>query len=262
MLKCYQGRRRRPACIKQDSGIACADDCPDCCDNDHGGQDGLRKSESVEIEEQIYYCRCPERKEKPKYISLSRTDSDDKAEPSGPELIYFLKETLNKNGRDRVTLLRIEKELHALVNDSMRCIVRFPVMSSYGRMLVHRCAALFQLAHHPDPMNKNQVVVSKSGACLSLSPTIPLSPCPGDVIRPHAGAPLRRALPAGAPSGPHEQEPSGRVQERHVRRTDPVHQFPAVVHRRLPAQPATTPDRHRYHQRQHTIDTNLGRKPR
>ncbi|CAH2988172.1 unnamed protein product [Chilo suppressalis] len=159
-----RGRRRRHICtIKQDSGIACSDDCPDCTDAENSGPDGFRKSESLECDEQIYYCRCPERKEKLKSISLSRTDSDDRLEPTGTELVNFIKETLNKNARDRMTLLKIEKELHALVNDTGRCIVRFPVMTSYGRMLVHRCAALFQLSHHLDHSNKNAVLVSKTG---------------------------------------------------------------------------------------------------
>lgn len=44
--------------------------------------------------------------------------TDDKTEPTGPELVNFIKETLNKNPRDRMTLLKIEKELHSLVNDN------------------------------------------------------------------------------------------------------------------------------------------------
>ncbi|XP_073964523.1 uncharacterized protein [Choristoneura fumiferana] len=104
---------------------------------------------------------------KPKNNSLNRAESADvdKLEPSGPELVKFIKETLNKNARDRMTLLKIEKELHALVTDTGRCIVKFPVMTSYGRMLVHRAAALFQLTHHLDQATKNSVTVSKSGTC-------------------------------------------------------------------------------------------------
>ncbi|XP_049882558.1 uncharacterized protein LOC126378341 isoform X2 [Pectinophora gossypiella] len=163
-----RGRRRRQACpTKQDSGIVCSDDCPDCSDTEPNGgtnAEGGRTSSSLDADE-TFYCRCPERKEKPKSISLSRTDSDEKSEPTGPELISFIRHTLNKNPRDRMTLLKIEKELHALVLDTGRCIVRFPVMTSYGRMLVHRCAALFQLSHHLDQNNKTSVLVSKSGTC-------------------------------------------------------------------------------------------------
>ncbi|XP_052754315.1 uncharacterized protein LOC113517863 [Galleria mellonella] len=201
-----RGRRRRHVCpTKQDSGIVCSDDCPDCLDTEQNGTpntDGIRKSDTVEIDDQTYYCRCPERKEtKPKNLSLSRTDSEEKTEPTGVELVNFIKETLNKNARDRMTLLKIEKELHSLVNDTGRCIVRFPVMTSYGRMLVHRCAALFQLSHHLDQANRTCVLVSKSGTsggrlpCTSFrewcTSTFPPSPqtCHGDT---HAKSILKR----------------------------------------------------------------------
>ncbi|XP_050558462.1 uncharacterized protein LOC118279781 isoform X3 [Spodoptera frugiperda] len=163
-----RGRRRRHYCAtKQDSGIVCPDDCPDSSDNDTGASnsDTMRKSNSLDVDEP-HYCRCPERKPdppRPKNPQLSRNDSDDRYEPTGPELVAFIKDTLNKNMRDRMALLKIERELHALVNDTGRCIVRFPVMTSYGRMLVHRCAALFQLSHHLDMTNKTSVLVSKSG---------------------------------------------------------------------------------------------------
>uniref|UniRef100_A0A2H1W5X1 SFRICE_023974 n=1 Tax=Spodoptera frugiperda TaxID=7108 RepID=A0A2H1W5X1_SPOFR len=184
-----RGRRRRHYCAtKQDSGIVCPDDCPDSSDNDTGASnsDTMRKSNSLDVDEP-HYCRCPERKPdppRPKNPQLSRNDSDDRYEPTGPELVAFIKDTLNKNMRDRMALLKIERELHALVNDTgvsciwvfyytlcnmvclsvrRRCIVRFPVMTSYGRMLVHRCAALFQLSHHLDMTNKTSVLVSKSG---------------------------------------------------------------------------------------------------
>ncbi|XP_013176611.1 PREDICTED: uncharacterized protein LOC106124473 [Papilio xuthus] len=159
-----KGRRRKPVCPKQDSGIVCSDECPDCSDSEQTGSPKEVPKKSVSLEaDDTYYCRCPERKERPRTILLNRTDSDDKLEPTGPELVDFIKETLNKNSRDRLTLLKIEKELHNLVNDTGRCIVRFPVMTSYGRMLVHRCAALFQLSHHIDQNNKTCVMVSKTG---------------------------------------------------------------------------------------------------
>nr|XP_032525072.1 uncharacterized protein LOC116776081 isoform X2 [Danaus plexippus plexippus] len=163
-----RGRRRKHACpTKQDSGIVCSDDCPDCTDSEHAGPngDGARMSGSLDSDDQAYYCRCIDRKDKPKSMCIGGNEFEDKTDLSGPELVAFIKETLNKNPRDRATLLRIEKELHGLVTDNSRCIVRFPVMTSYGRMLVHRCAALFQLAHHLDHSNKNSVLVSKSGTC-------------------------------------------------------------------------------------------------
>ncbi|KAI8434524.1 hypothetical protein MSG28_012525 [Choristoneura fumiferana] len=156
-----RGPRRRQTCpTKQDSGISCPDDCADCSDFEHtgGSSNDVRKACSLDSDEA--YCRCPDRRDiKPKNNSLNRAESADvdKLEPSGPELVKFIKETLNKNARDRMTLLKIEKELHALVTDTGRCIVKFPVMTSYGRMLVHRAAALFQLTHHLDQATKNSV---------------------------------------------------------------------------------------------------------
>ncbi|KAJ2938370.1 hypothetical protein O0L34_g13295 [Tuta absoluta] len=162
-----RGRRRRYLCpTKQDSGIVCSDECPDCSDTEPSGgsnSDVVRKSGS--LDEPTHYCRCPERKDKTKNVSLSRTDSDDRTDMSESELVQFIQDTLNKNARDRMTLLKIEKELHALINDTGRILVKFPVMTSYGRMLVHRCAALFELNHNIDLANKTCVLVSKSGTC-------------------------------------------------------------------------------------------------
>ncbi|KAJ8707254.1 hypothetical protein PYW08_011388 [Mythimna loreyi] len=200
-----RGRRRRHYCpTKQDSGIVCPDDCPDNEDHDIGASnnnDTMRKSTSLDVEDQPYYCRCPERKEtRPR--TITRNDSDDRYEPTGPELVNFIKDTLNKNMRDRMALLKIERELHALVNDTGRCIVRFPVMTSYGRMLVHRCAALFQLSHHLDMTNKTSVLVSKSGTsggripCTSFkewcTASFPPSPLRHQPDPPHAKSILKR----------------------------------------------------------------------
>ncbi|XP_047038177.1 uncharacterized protein LOC124643296 isoform X1 [Helicoverpa zea] len=203
-----RGRRRRHYCAsKQDSGIVCPDDCADCSDdNGASNNDTIRKSSSLDVDDQTYYCsficRCPERKERPKNTPLTRNDSDDRYEPTGPELVAFIKDTLNKNVRDRMALLKIERELHALVNDTGRCIVRFPVMTSYGRMLVHRCAALFQLSHHLDMTNKTSVMVSKSGTsggripCTSFkewcTTTFPPSPQRHQPDHTHAKSILKR----------------------------------------------------------------------
>ncbi|CAG9134289.1 unnamed protein product [Plutella xylostella] len=156
--------RRRKYTQKQDSGIS--DECPDCSDNELSGDTNdntLRKSSSLDLEEDQSYCRCSDKKETPKNIPFTRADSDERAELHGQELINFIRTTLSRNPRDRTTLLRIERELRQLINDTSRCVVRFPVMTSYGRMLVHRCAALFQLQHRIDPHNKACVIVSKSG---------------------------------------------------------------------------------------------------
>ncbi|CAK1548876.1 unnamed protein product [Leptosia nina] len=156
-----RGKRKTICAMKQDSGVVCSVDCPDCSEADNIGSNG--RSAGTDVDEPVFYCRCPERREKLKTLALAGGETEEKSELTEQDLVNFLKDTLNKNPKDRITLLRIEKELHALVNDVGRCIVRFPVMTSYGRMLVHRVAALFQLAHHIDHASKTCVVVSKSG---------------------------------------------------------------------------------------------------
>uniref|UniRef100_A0A2A4K4N9 SUZ domain-containing protein n=1 Tax=Heliothis virescens TaxID=7102 RepID=A0A2A4K4N9_HELVI len=53
-----RGRRRRHYCAtKQDSGIVCPDDCPDCSDdNGAPNNDTIRKSSSLDLDDQTYYC--------------------------------------------------------------------------------------------------------------------------------------------------------------------------------------------------------------
>ncbi|XP_055707888.1 protein encore isoform X4 [Phlebotomus papatasi] len=76
--------------------------------------------------------------------------SEQYTDQSGVDLIQFFKETLNKNLKDRTMLLRIEKELLALVYDRSRTQIKFPPASSYNRMLIHRTAAYFGMDHNVD----------------------------------------------------------------------------------------------------------------
>lgn len=79
---------------------------------------------------------------------------------AGINLEEFLFNLLQNNAKDRMQLLKIEQELVSLVKDEKRTALRFPPMSSYHRMLVHRVAAYFGLDHNIDPKG-NCVVVSK-----------------------------------------------------------------------------------------------------
>jgi R3H domain len=74
---------------------------------------------------------------------------------TGVDLHHFIIETLHRNYKDRTTLLRIEQEMVTLVRDSKRTCHRFPAMSSYHRMLVHRVAAYFGLEHNVDQSGEN-----------------------------------------------------------------------------------------------------------
>ncbi|XP_044745223.1 cAMP-regulated phosphoprotein 21 isoform X2 [Coccinella septempunctata] len=77
---------------------------------------------------------------------------------TGIDLDIFIPETLNRNPKDRAFMLRIEKELLSLARDDKRDYLKFPPMSSYQRMLVHRCAAYFGMDHNIEASGKCVVV--------------------------------------------------------------------------------------------------------
>lgn len=74
---------------------------------------------------------------------------------TGVDLHQFIVDTLHRNYKDRMTLLRIEQDMVALARDSHRTCHRFPAMSSYHRMLVHRVAAYFGMEHNVDQSGKS-----------------------------------------------------------------------------------------------------------
>ncbi|XP_077290050.1 uncharacterized protein LOC143913881 [Arctopsyche grandis] len=76
-------------------------------------------------------------------------------------LSSFIKDTLNKSQKDRITLLKIEHDMITFIRDPTRREHRFPSTSSYGRLLVHRCADLFGLRHGVDPATRHIVHVVK-----------------------------------------------------------------------------------------------------
>ncbi|XP_021697323.1 protein encore isoform X3 [Aedes aegypti] len=89
---------------------------------------------------------------------LSRDNSCEQfTDQSGVNLIQFFKETLNKNFKDRNMLMKIEKELLALAMDRTRSQIKFPPMSSYNRMLIHRVAAYFGMEHNVDATQQSVI---------------------------------------------------------------------------------------------------------
>jgi len=74
------------------------------------------------------------------------------------ELHQFIVETLNRNQKDRMLLLKIESELLALAKDPKRTMHKFGHMSSYQRMLVHRVAAYFSMEHNVDATGVSVIV--------------------------------------------------------------------------------------------------------
>ena len=67
-------------------------------------------------------------------------------------------ETLQKNKKDRVFLLKIEQDLNGLVKDKEKTSHKFVPMTSYNRMLVHRVAALFGFEHNVDIIGTSVIV--------------------------------------------------------------------------------------------------------
>uniref|UniRef100_A0A3B5MT76 R3H domain containing 1 n=1 Tax=Xiphophorus couchianus TaxID=32473 RepID=A0A3B5MT76_9TELE len=83
--------------------------------------------------------------------SVEYTDS------TGTDLDQFIEDTLNSNPRDRLTLLKLEQDMTDFIfsNSSFK---KFPQMSSYHRMLVHRVAAYFGMEHNVDHTGKSVII--------------------------------------------------------------------------------------------------------
>ncbi|XP_055928881.1 cAMP-regulated phosphoprotein 21-like isoform X2 [Argiope bruennichi] len=93
---------------------------------------------------------------------LSRDSSTETyTDSSGIDLQQFIVDTLHKNQKDRLMLLKVEQDLTSLIKDNKRQSMKFPQMSSYNRMLVHRVAAFFGLDHYVDG-NGTSVIVNKT----------------------------------------------------------------------------------------------------
>uniref|UniRef100_A0AC34GV20 R3H domain-containing protein n=1 Tax=Panagrolaimus sp. ES5 TaxID=591445 RepID=A0AC34GV20_9BILA len=69
---------------------------------------------------------------------------------TGVNLIQFVRNTLHKNPKDREMMLSLEKDMRSFIQDVEKRALRFPKMSSYNRMLIHRAAAFFGLDHNID----------------------------------------------------------------------------------------------------------------
>lgn len=122
--------------------------------------------------------------------SVEYTDS------TGIDLQQFIVDTLNSNPRDRMMLLKLEQDMIDFIT-SDRCVCvggwwrwgisrllvqemrlltfwcadaflcspfkKFPQMSSYHRMLVHRVAAYFGMEHNVDHTGRSVIINRTSG---------------------------------------------------------------------------------------------------
>ncbi|KAG7457831.1 hypothetical protein MATL_G00231470 [Megalops atlanticus] len=99
--------------------------------------------------------------EKPKIRMLSKDHSQEYTDSTGIDLHEFLVNTLQNNPRDRMMLLKLEQEIITFIADDNSPYKKFPQMSSYHRMLVHRVAAYFGMEHNVDQTGK-AVIINKT----------------------------------------------------------------------------------------------------
>ncbi|XP_061123535.1 cAMP-regulated phosphoprotein 21 isoform X2 [Syngnathus typhle] len=99
---------------------------------------------------------CPE-EEVEKSCSPDKESSVEYRDSTGVDLQRFIVDTLNSNPRDRMMMLKLEQDMVTFImGDST--FKKFPHMSSYHRMLVHRVAAFFGMEHNVDQTGKSVII--------------------------------------------------------------------------------------------------------
>ncbi|CAL8370856.1 unnamed protein product, partial [Arctogadus glacialis] len=102
-----------------------------------------------------------ERPEKLTRKLLSRDSSQEYTDSTGIDLHEFLVNTLKNNPRDRMMLLKLEQDILDFISNNESQKRKFPPMTSYHRMLLHRVAAYFGLDHNVDQTGKS-VIINKT----------------------------------------------------------------------------------------------------
>ncbi|XP_056127366.1 R3H domain-containing protein 1-like isoform X2 [Rhinichthys klamathensis goyatoka] len=92
---------------------------------------------------------------------LSRDSSQDYTDSTGIDLHEFLANTLKNNPRDRMMLLKLEQDILDFISNNECQRRKFPPMTSYHRMLLHRVSAYFGLDHNVDQTGKC-VIINKT----------------------------------------------------------------------------------------------------
>ncbi|XP_071320049.1 R3H domain-containing protein 1 isoform X6 [Trachinotus anak] len=106
-------------------------------------------------------CDKVDKPEKTQRKRLSRDSSQDYTDSTGIDLHEFLVNTLKGNPRDRTMLLKLEQDILDFISNNESQKRKFPPMTSYHRMLLHRVAAYFGMDHNVDPSGKS-VVINKT----------------------------------------------------------------------------------------------------
>ncbi|XP_074082418.1 R3H domain-containing protein 2 isoform X7 [Macrotis lagotis] len=123
--------------------------CPSDKEEEKSMKDGSEKEEKDKNKEKV-----------PRKM-LSRDSSQEYTDSTGIDLHEFLVNTLKKNPRDRMMLLKLEQEILEFINDNNNQFKKFPQMTSYHRMLLHRVAAYFGMDHNVDQTGK-AVIINKT----------------------------------------------------------------------------------------------------
>ncbi|XP_077160147.1 cAMP-regulated phosphoprotein 21 isoform X2 [Paroedura picta] len=124
-------------------------------------EDKSSKDESEKEKEKDKNKEKDRNSEKPKIRMLSKDCSQEYTDSTGIDLHEFLVNTLKNNPRDRMILLKMEQEIIDFISDNSNHYKKFPQMSSYQRMLVHRVAAYFGMDHNVDQTGKS-VIINKT----------------------------------------------------------------------------------------------------
>ncbi|XP_030012199.1 R3H domain-containing protein 1 isoform X2 [Sphaeramia orbicularis] len=111
--------------------------------------------------EKEHSCDKVDKPEKTPRKMLSRDSSQDYTDSTGIDLHEFLVNTLKGNPRDRIMLLKLEQDILDFISNNESQERKFPPMTSYHRMLLHRVAAYFGMDHNVDPSGKS-VVINKT----------------------------------------------------------------------------------------------------
>ncbi|XP_059418657.1 R3H domain-containing protein 1-like [Carassius carassius] len=89
---------------------------------------------------------------------LSRDSSQEYKDTTGIDLHGFLVNTLKNIPRDRMMLLQLEQNILDFISNNESQRRKFPPMTSYHRMLLHRVAAYFGLDHNVDQTGKCVII--------------------------------------------------------------------------------------------------------
>nr|XP_013815156.1 PREDICTED: R3H domain-containing protein 1 isoform X6 [Apteryx mantelli mantelli] len=138
------------------------ENCPDS-KNDMPEKIQIQLSQSFEKEEKPAKDETEKEKSSDKLPRkmLSRDSSQEYTDSTGIDLHEFLVNTLKNNPRDRMMLLKLEQEILDFIGNNEVPRKKFPPMTSYHRMLLHRVAAYFGLEHNVDQSGKS-VIVNKT----------------------------------------------------------------------------------------------------